>query len=264
MGILDDILGIGGLVGDVAGGIFGANSAHEANRTNIRLAREQREFETHMSNTAVQRRRTDIEKAGFNPVLAATGVGASTPTQSAATVEPNFRPEWTKGSVGTAALLAAELKQKAAGTALTEEQADLAKAQTMATRANTLGTLTTADKSRAETENLAHQKNKLIAELQGVLTQNQIHELERKLKEATLQDAIRIVNTDLTTRNLGISDAQKKAKIAEAKTGFIDYMRERFEELKKPFHLGYDLGGGHFKRNTGNPGAKPQPKRKGR
>lgn len=113
----------GQIAADVGGALLGAHSAHQANRTNIRLAREQREWEERMSNTAVQRKRADIEAAGFNPVLAATGPGASTPSVAPATVEPTFRPDWTKGTITNAALAAAQLNNINASTLNTAAQA---------------------------------------------------------------------------------------------------------------------------------------------
>lgn len=100
----------------------GSDSAHKANRTNIRLAREQRDFEERMSNTAVQRRADDFEKAGFNRLLAATGAGASTPTMSAPTVAPT-----TRSDIGGAVASAAQLRNLNAQTELTSQQARVAK-----------------------------------------------------------------------------------------------------------------------------------------
>lgn len=72
-----------------------SSAQHKANRTNIKLQREQQKWEQMMSNTAVLRRRDDIIRAGGNPALAFTnGQEASTPSVSPAQVNP----EWQGGA----------------------------------------------------------------------------------------------------------------------------------------------------------------------
>ena len=75
-------------IAQAAGSLIGG---FNANRTNVRLAREQMRFQERMSSTAAQRSKADFEAAGFNPALA-YGTTASSPSGASASIEDVIGP----------------------------------------------------------------------------------------------------------------------------------------------------------------------------
>lgn len=103
-----------------------ANSASNANTSNVNLNRENRQWQENMANTAMQRRVADLKAAGLNPVLAAGGQGAATPSTSAPEITPTIRDN--PGAQAASAAVAAKNIQA---------QTDLLKAQTFETSSRT-------------------------------------------------------------------------------------------------------------------------------
>lgn len=91
MGWLGDGLKKLGSAMPVIGPVIDAFSAHSANQTNKKLAREQMAFQERMSSTEMQRRVQDLLAAGLNPMLAYQQGGASAPQGARAEMQPITR-----------------------------------------------------------------------------------------------------------------------------------------------------------------------------
>lgn len=178
---------------------LGQDAAHKANRTNIMLARENRDWMEMMSNTAMQRHMKDLEAAGINPMYGlGTGAGASTPVGQSARVEPTYRPGNMDLKITDTLLAAANAKQLAATTRLTNAEAALKEAQVPHGAASAQASL---DKVQEEIVRLGQQ-----IEL-GSLEISKARELQ-----PLLIDAQRLMNKAL---DLGLSRKELESNVAE-------------------------------------------------
>lgn len=182
--------------------IYGANKASagqsSANKINVQLQREQQDYETRMSNSAIQRRVQDLRAAGLNPMLAYTGE-ATTPNVSAARVE-NENDAWKEAGhqLGSAAM--AVRQQQALKATINNTEADTQKklaekALTDQIRLQTVERTTSSaveaanapERARLELENLRKQ-------IDNTIEQTLTTEDKRKKLLPLIIEAARIAN----------------------------------------------------------------------
>lgn len=145
---------ITGGIGSIAG-YFGQREANETNRQNMRDAnrvteaesRRNREFQREMSNTSHQREVADLEAAGLNPLLSATG-GATTPGGASGSGTAGASMENTLGSIGTSAKDAVQI-----GLAIKKQKQEIKNLKQQEKKTHTETTLLKKDVPKSEIQN---------------------------------------------------------------------------------------------------------------
>lgn len=135
-----DPISIAAAGASLVGGFLSSSGQSDANKANLKIAREQMKFQERMSNTAHQREVADLRAAGLNPLLSANG-GASTPSGASANM------------VNTKAPLANSIaKSPEAILAVQQQRADISK-----TKAETAVADNTASNLLEQNKNLGMQ-----------------------------------------------------------------------------------------------------------
>lgn len=205
-----------------------------ANETNIQLAKENRDWQTEMSNTSYQRAVGDLQKAGLNPMLAYQQGGASTPAGGFARVENAIGPAMSSAQQTSQTYSASVQAQQ--NQAMTEQ----IKAQTDKIRSETMLHEVNAAKLAAEVRQLQFLGDKTAgeAEVSDVAGKGAHRDYEARVKHGSWEQ-------DALTRRAQSGLAQLQ-ELKEGQSFSADVARRRADAIGKIYGLDEQKAGSQF------------------
>lgn len=217
---------VGTIAASLIGGLFGSSNQASANSMAAESARENREFQERMSNTAHTREVADLRAAGLNPILSVTGgSGASTPAGS--TYKPEaYDPSNVVQGVNSAFKLGA-IDKVLADAKVRETDANVAKqaSETAVNKGNLAVQQATIDKLRQDVATGQSQQQYNAAQI-NYLTQ------EANRSMAALA-GVRLAPDEIASR-MNLNDflaGQAGANSAKAAEELL-FIREQLRQLK--------------------------------
>lgn len=211
------------IAGELGTSAINAHGQHKANRMNIAMQREQQEWEKMMSNTAVQRRRADIEAAGGNPAAAFVNGGeASTPNISPARIDP---VKFNAPNIASAMMLRAQMDNIKADTF---QKTASTRAQTVATdivEANKPGKI----ESDAQLQKIAPEKAR--AEMENTIGRTHLTAQQADKLEKTMDSLVSMVQQQAREGKLNLDALENVAEIGGVEAGKLSPIMKTLIDL---------------------------------